>query len=273
MRIAPVAALILWLLAGAAAPPARADTTLHQRVTSQFSPDRSPVSRKVILYVKGQRVRLEGDAWRRKPTLILFDPGVIVRLDHEKKTYMKIALKDLENVLKDADKIVRGVDELMGGKESRPEPRYRLEPTDVHERVNGYLCRVYALRRDNRDKDRGRVWITQESDAGKELYPIQRKIAAVAANLLPSIDPKLLNELERIGGTAVRILLMGKSGPFGPIQTDLVVEKIDRRPLEDSLFQVPAGYREDAVPREQSPGGRKPSALERRLKALEKLFQ
>jgi hypothetical protein len=54
-----------------------------------------------------------------------------------------------------------------------------------------------------------------------------------------------------------------------------VVEKIDPRKLDESLFEVPEGYREDKDPDEQKAGGRtrKPSAVERQLKTLQKLFR
>lgn len=275
MRTPWRAAWILTLAAGFVARPAWADVTLHQRVTFQFPADRSETLRRVIFYAKGRRARFEGDAWRRKPTIFQFDKGLILRLDPQKKTFTKVALKDLENVLKDVDKIVRGVDELLGKKKTRPRPQYLLEPTGVREAVNGFQSRIYLVRRGDHDKVRTKVWITRESDAGKEIYALQREIANISANLLLPMDQRIFDELERVGGTAVRILLLGKTGAFGPIRTDMVVEKIDRRPLEDSLFAVPEGYREDVDLNNQKPDGmrRKPSALERRLRALQRLFQ
>ncbi|MFQ5915914.1 MAG: hypothetical protein ACE5JS_22290 [Nitrospinota bacterium] len=269
------AAWIVPLAVGLIVPSAWADVTLHQRVTLQFAGDRTETQRKVIFYAKGRRARFEGDAWRRKPTIIQFDRGLILRLDPRKKTFTKVALKDLGNVLKDADNIIRGVDELMSRKKAHTRRRYRLKPVDVRVRVNGFLSRVYVARRDNHDKVRAKVWVTQESDAGKEVYAIQREIANVAANLLLPMDPRLLDELQRVGGTAVRILLLGKTGAFGPTQTDIVVEKIDRRPLDESFFDVPDGYSEDLDLRDPMPDGmrRNPSALELRLRALQKLFQ
>ncbi len=267
-----VSFLFVWLVA--AAPPAGADVTLHQRFTVQFTPDRTETPRRVIFYGKGRRARFEGDAWRKKPTIFQFDKGLVLRLDPKKKTFIKVTLKDLENVLKDVEKIVKGVDEMLSGKKSdRRRARYRLKPTDVWKSVNGFRCRMYVVRRGKKNEIRAKVWITRESDAAKEYYALQREIANVAGNLLPPVDPELLDELERVGGTAVRIVLLGKSGLFGPIRTDMVVEKIDRRPLDDSLFEIPKGYRENAdqKARDADPTKRKPSALERRFKALQKL--
>jgi hypothetical protein len=257
-----------------AAPPATADVALHQRVIFQFTPGQNEKPRKVIFYAKGRRARLEGDAWRKKPTIIQFDKGVIVRLNPAKKTFTQIDLKDLENAAKGVSKIVKGLDEILSGKKpGRRKGRYRLEPTDVREKVSGFASRMYTVRRNGKGKIRAKVWITKESEGGREIYALQREITGVAANLLPLMDPKLIDELERVGGTAVKILLLGKTGAFGPVRTEMIVEKIGREPLKDSLFEVPPGYRENA----DSPGSiaskRKPSSLEKRLKALQKLFQ
>ncbi len=276
LRLLSAALGILSLAPGWVAQPAWADVTLHQRVTFQFSGERSRAPRKVIFYAKGRRARFEGDGWRKKPTLVQFDRGLIVRLDPKRKTYTKILLSDLENVLKDVNKIIKGVDEfLAGGKSVRRKKGYRLEPTDERERVHGLEARMYVLRQGKKNKVQAKIWITGESDAGKEIYALQRDIAKVSANLMAPMDRMLFDELERIGGTAVRILLLGKVGAFGPVRTDWMVEKIDRRGLDDSLFEVPEGYREEKDPDAQWVGGakRKPSAIERRLRTLRKLFR
>jgi len=59
------------------------------------------------------------------------------------------------------------------------------------------------------------------------------------------------------------------------MRTDWVVVKIDRRELDESLFEIPEGYREEKDPDERKTGGRtkKPSAVERQLKTLKKLFR
>ena len=59
------------------------------------------------------------------------------------------------------------------------------------------------------------------------------------------------------------------------MRTDWVVVKIDRRELDESLFEVPEGYREEKDPDEQTAGERtrKPSAVERQMKTLQKLFR
>ncbi|MFQ5692300.1 MAG: hypothetical protein ACE5IM_04565 [Nitrospinota bacterium] len=276
MRIPLGASLLVLLVLGPAVPRAGADVTLRQRITLRFPQDATETPRRVVFYAKGDRVRFEGDAWRKKPTIFQFDKGLVLRLDPRKKTYTKVALKDLENVFKDTVRIVRGVDEMVGGKRTGGgNSPLRLKPTEIREPVNGFGARVYLLRGTRPDKPRVKIWITRDSDAGREVYPLQRKIANISANLLLSLDPRLYDELERVGGTAVRILVLGKVGAFGPIRTDMVVESIDRRPLDDALFEVPPGYRGDAGLKERNthPNGRRPSAMERRLKALLKLFQ
>ncbi len=109
--------------------------------------------------------------------------------------------------------------------------------------MHGLNARLHLLRQGKKAKVRAKIWITPESDAGKEIYILQRDIAKISANLLAPMDRMLFDELERGGGTAVRILLLGKTGAFGPVRTDWVVEKIDRRKLDESLFEVPEGYR------------------------------
>lgn len=256
----------LWLLSLTPGwpPPVSADTTLHQRVTFRFPDDRSRPPLKVIFYAKGRRARFEGDGWRKKPTIIRFDKGLILRLDPNRNTYTKIPIKDLEEVLKGVKNIVKGVDEfLTGGKSTRRKKAYRLEPTDVTDKVHGLDARLHLLRQGKKNPVRAKIWITPKSDAGKEIYVLQRDIAKISANLLAPMDRMLFNELERVGGTAVRILLLGKTGAFGPVRTDWVVEKIDRRELDESLFEAPEGYREDQDPEEDRAGRqtRKPSAV------------
>ena len=275
MRVLPPA---MWLLLLAPGWPtaARADVTLHQRVTFRFRDARSRPPLKVIFYAKGRRARFEVDGRRKKPTIVRFDKGLILRLDPKRKTYAKIPIKDLEDVLKGVRNIVKGVDKfLAGGKSARRKKAYRLVPTAETDKVHGLDARVHLLRQGKKDKVRAKIWITPESDAGKEIYILQREIARISANLLAPMDPLLFDELERIGGTAVRILLLGKMGAFGPVRTDWVVEKIDRRELDKSLFEVPEGYREEKDPDEPKAGGRrrKPSAVERQLKTLKKLFR
>ena len=269
-------AIWILLLAPGWPPPLWADVTLHQRVTFRFLDARSRPPLKVIFYAKGRRARFEGDGWRKKPTIVRFDKGLILRLDPKRKAYTKIPIKDLEDILKGVTKIVKGVDEfLAGGKSTRRKKAYRLVPTAETDKVHGLDARVYLLRQGKKDKVRAKIWITPESDAGKEIYILQRDIAKISAHLLAPMDRMLFDELERIGGTAVRILLLGKTGAFGPVRTDWVVEKIDRRELDESLFEVPEGYREEKDPDEQTAGGRtrKPSAVERQMKTLQKLFR
>jgi hypothetical protein len=112
----------MWLLLLAPGWPtaARADVTLHQRVTFRFRAARSRPPLKVIFYAKGRRAWFEVDGRRKKLTIVRFDKGLILRLDPRRKTYAKIPIKDLEDVLKGVRNIVKGVDEFLAGGKSTP---------------------------------------------------------------------------------------------------------------------------------------------------------
>lgn len=253
-------------------PMAQADVTLVQRISLSFPYKSTNTHQKLLLFAKGQRVRFEGNRWHKKPTIIQFDRLLILRLNTEKKTYIKINILDLQGLFNDTDRIVGGVDEILSGKRKLMNRKYQFEPSGHRDTIGNKNTQIYWLRGAGQ-KVLAKAWIAKDTDAGKTIYPLQRKIIKLPLNLLGPLHTKLLDELERIGGTAMRILLTEKRGVFGPTRTDIIVERIDRNFLDPALFEVPANYREETWSFDIDKNkNKKLLSIKHRLEIFRKLF-
>ncbi len=251
---------------------AQADVSIVQRISLTFPYKPAITHQNLLFFTKGQRVRFEGNRWHKKPTIIQFDRLLILRLNTEEKTYIKIKIQDLQNLFNNKDKIVGGVDEILSGKKKLVNRKYRFESSGRRDTISNKNTQMYWLRGADQ-KIRAKAWIAKDIDAGKTIYPLQRKIIKLPINLLGPLNPTLLGELERIGGTAMRILFNEKEGVFGPIRTDIIVERIDQDFLDAAMFEVPANYREETLTRGiAKKRDRELSLIERRLEIFRKLF-
>ena len=157
---------------------AQADVSIVQRISLTF-PYKPAITHHILLFfTKGQRVRFEGNRWHKKPTIIQFDRLLILRLNTEEKTYIKIKIQDLQNLFNNKDKIVGGVDEILSGKKKLVNRKYRFESSGRRDTISNKNTQMYWLRGADQ-KIRAKAWIAKDIDAGKTIYPLQRKIRQV----------------------------------------------------------------------------------------------
>lgn len=157
----------------------------------------------------------------RTMTVFSIDPG--------EKTYFRV---DIQNL---------GQDQPVVGEMARAmKQSITITPSDEVRKIAGYTCRKYTV---SSMMGSGEYWASKEVKAYPYLKSSAEKMGrAMAAN--PMFARMNLGDLiARIEGFPVRTVMnvMGAT-------TTVTLKHIESRDLDKALFQIPAGYAEEAMP-------------------------
>jgi hypothetical protein len=164
-----------------------------------------------------------------KIMIMHFDKKIMVRLDPVAKTYSEMDM-----------------DEMGGGKQMAkipPEQRKMMEsmmqsmqvtPTDETRVINGYKCRKYLV---SFMMMNGEYWLSKDVKGYEELKSIGAKMAKNFENNPMLKQMNVAAMMDKLDGFPVQTVtqVMG-----GSVTSTLV--KMEKKPLSDDLFKVPAGY-------------------------------
>lgn len=135
-------------------------------------------------------------------------------------------------------------------------PQVEARKTAAKEKIAGYDCVRWDILRDG--VKTGEIWATpwKAAGVGKEDFAVLRDLnqflatlhAASPATRDISRGGDLVGDMDRVDGFPVRI----RHFEDGVLASESTLESLDKRKLESTLFEVPAGY----TKREFGPSGR-----------------
>lgn len=240
-----------------------ADLTIHQVDKWSMEGEGKETTERVTLYIKGKMIRLEQAPGRA--VIIRYTDKKMIELEPEEKSYTEVSLEALKKMAELASGLIKGLEEITGRKPEAKEPSgqaLRVIRTGERRTISGFPCELYRV---EGKEFSGEFWVTQATDAGRELYPIQKEMAEFTKEIAPAVDRDVVGELERIGGTVIQSM-MRFQGPAGKMTMESRVERILRSPLSEGLFYPPADFRRKADVKDPKDSPEK--ALEELIKGL-----
>ncbi len=193
--------LPLWIVCvGLVAGPARADLTLHYRVTTAGDPSRPALEEEQIRMLKGPRARQDeieksptGD--RRHVVLTLLDAGVLDRLDMERKLFDEMPLREMAIPSHDGESASRDASRAVSVDGPRiVKARFKIKPSHEKRVMQGYACRRYdgEMTLDLQDRgsgrrSRSRMTLTLWTSDAPELIQAQSEEQAFSRALLSTM--------------------------------------------------------------------------------------
>jgi len=206
-------------------------------------------------YMPRMMKMVEGDAGRFM--ILRLDKELMIMGDPKEKNYYQMTFDEMEQMVKGVDAAMseqmeamkeqlaqlpeeqRKMAEEMMASRTRKEPKVEVTKTGESSTISGYACTKYLVKHDGQHAST--VWATKDItgfDVMKsDMEEFARRMKAMMKNL-GSKDPSGM--LEGVDGF--------------PIQTETkdgwktVVTKVDQASTPAAEFEVPAGYKKEAMP-------------------------
>jgi hypothetical protein len=234
-------------------------------------------------YVEGDRVRLQGtsreaDGVAEGTVLFRPKPEALIFLDANEKSYMEMTRDDakrigasieaarsqmaaqLDKMTPEQRAIVEQAMAGVGGVGKGPKPKKAHEPakataTGASDKVGEWTCKVY-------DVSRGTTKIAEAcvaswGDLGFTQADVDglRKLSAFQHQLFTEVNvegfdaapgTEAFEVMDQVQGFPVRVRTVATKQPLA-----MHVVKVERKPLDAKLFEVPAGYTKRAMDEEE----------------------
>lgn len=239
--------------------------------TRDLRSDRSEVMT-TLTYLGKDQFALDSRSAEGEHTTTIYDAAqnVIYHVDHDSKSYVRIDQETLERIgaqmntameqmkeqmaqMPEAQrKQVEQMMQSMGGVgDTGHTVEWTVKETNEKQTLAGHGCRRYELLADG--EKRSDVWATPWMEAGmpKESFDVLRKFATFFQQIAAS-NPMLaramesqggaLQGLDRVDGFPVRVV----DYDDGMQTLETTTTSYEKRKVDDSMYQVPAGYEQKA---------------------------
>jgi hypothetical protein len=231
MAIQAAAALLIAAVASVPATDgARAPVYFEQQTETLVDGQPSGPTLRSRAWIAGRKLRLEReDAPAGSALIIRLDQGRALRVDAERHVVSQI---DLDQELTQS-RIEMGVaGDLMGG-------RVRVAPLKAPRRIAGFDCRGHRIETDAGSVD---VWMTSDLPLDAQVFSEFLQWLGADESMGPYLDA-----LRRLPGfpleTHSRLQISGRR-----VETRSKVTRVRVEAVDESLFEVPAGYRQETEP-------------------------
>jgi hypothetical protein len=243
-----VAFTILLLLG---AQGASAGTELATETRSPAAGDRV---RKATAFFDGPRMRIDADDGRR--TIVYRgDRETVWIIDHKKANYIEFerptaaalasqAQAQLDRLAPEQRAAVDGAIDVAAGAEV---PGIEVRETGVRDRIHGIPCKEVELSRDDQ-RIADACWASYADagvapgsfDAVREVQALlQDSVAGLIPGKLRRDGLALLDSFGQLDGVPLR----ARSYRQGQLETETLVTRIESKPLPESNFGIPKGYK------------------------------
>ncbi len=247
MKIALTSRLIPILLCGlaiAAAQPAPAaaqglfskDLTLHETTTGGMGGGTNVTTTTYLSDNAMKRSSSDGN-----DTIIRFDTGTMISIDHKKKTYTEMTMAELQAMLDKAAGAMQQMDgetaaamrKMMGG--GNGNISFSVAKVGPGEPIAGYATEKYLVK----GPVEMEIWAAPDVKVPAAYYDAMK--ARMRPN--PLFDmAKMYDEFKKINGMALKSVstmkMMGRE-----MTTTTIVNSVEKGPVPASTFAVPAGYK------------------------------
>jgi len=240
-----VLAVLLVFCFALGAVSARADVYMKQKThTGSFTVmgRTQPEKDEIVVYWLGQnRARTDHD--NGKSTIFLSDKGMLISLDHNKKTYMEMPLdigKAMDEALAGKGEEGQKVAGLMKGLTKGMMGGMTVKVTETGEtkKIGSWSCRKYIIdMKMSMGETSSEAWATEDLKIDAKLY-------LTAANAMMASQPgfqDIIKEMQKVKGVVVYQTSTAKVMGSDVMTTIELVECGDKTPPAGS-YEVPAGY-------------------------------
>ncbi|QTA83078.1 DUF4412 [Desulfonema limicola] len=137
-------------------------------------------------------------------------------LNTDDKMYLEMKMNDVGNI---PEGLKKGI---------------KVTPTNETRKIAGYNCRKYKISFMKREYEE---WLSKEVNGYEELKSIDKKLSRIIRQN-PLFQMGIIGKMDKLDGFPVQMIM-----PLGNGMTKIItLKKIDRRPLDSSVFKVPKGY-------------------------------
>ncbi|MBI3939947.1 MAG: DUF4412 domain-containing protein [Acidobacteria bacterium] len=212
------------------------DVTLHETTTSSGMPMGGGKESRATSYFSGNAMRHSSDA---ADTIIRYDQGKIITVDHKKKTYTEITLQDLQRALESAaagmnmkKEEMEAMRQMMG----QTTGETTVTKQGPGEAIAGYSTEKYLVKMPMLEMQ---IWTASDLAVPAVYYDAMK--LSMPPN--PMFDMgKMYDEFKKIKGMTVKTV-MNMSMMGMNMSTTTVVTSVEKGKIPASTFDVPAGYK------------------------------
>jgi hypothetical protein len=213
------------LLATLAAPP---DVYFEQTTVTRTDGQAAGPGVSSRVWVKGRRLRLEGETPRGPAFLLQLDAGQAYRLDPERQVAVRI---DMTRLRSRSQMDSSAASDLMG---NAAEGDVRTVPLALPRTIAGYTCRGFRLTGESLTLD---VYVAREVPVGLDAFE-----GLVEWSGAGEAMAGFLAEMRKLPGfpleSRARVLVRGQT-----LETVSTITKVLVGPQPSALFDPPAGWR------------------------------
>jgi len=248
---------------------ARADVTLRMKITEDVGSESPEVSQGVA-YVAADRMaqRLESDGETAENDVIFrADRDVMWFVDHEDKTYRQIdrasieafaakmnaAMGQMKQQLAGLPPEQRAMMEknlgaMMPGAAPKPAPKVEYRKTSETKSISGFDCTKYEQVVDGKVEQL--LWVAPNAAIGFSAadQAVFGKMGDFMQRMFSAMGPAVGKEIGDEFGAVSKLggwpILTQTLGDEGKVEDETLVESITNDKLADSLFEVPADYKQ-----------------------------
>ena len=209
-------------------PVAYGDMYWDSTETTKGIPGQENQSQILKTYITANASRAEK---KGEITILNFDKMISYEINTEDKTYTR---NDLREMLKMPEMDEAQTAQLKEMLKQMAEST-QIVPTDEMKDISGYKCQRYDVQM---MMAKGEYWISKNVEGYSELKAFNEKMANAFKNA-PMV--KLMNMsgiLNKLDGFPIMTIMTVMGGT-----TTTTVNKIERKPLDKSLFTIPSGYK------------------------------
>jgi hypothetical protein len=228
-----------FLLYGVSTPIARAqDLTLHETTSSTGMAGKGASNTTQTRYITS--TAMKNTSTSGLDTIIQLAEGKIISIDNGKKTYSEMTVKQLNEMLAklassgeggENAEAMAAMRKMMG----QVSDSFTVTKAGPGENIAGYSTEKYVIS----GMLNMEIWAAPDLKM-PALYYDAMKLQAVKN---PMFDmSKLYDEMKKIQGTPLKTVITMKMMNM-EMKTTSVVTSVEKTPIPESVFQVPAGYK------------------------------
>lgn len=218
-------------------------------------------------YAQGGKMRIESGG--PQDTFAIFRDETIYTVDPKDKTYIAMdrptmqqlaaqlnpALKMLQEQMANMSPEQRAQAERMLGNKlpgSKPEPVEEIRKSSRTGKVAGYSCTYVEILEDGVLQSEACVAPPRDLPGSKELYDAGLKVAALVKDMMASVDSPWLKQMtnselenfQKLGGLPLLTRTFDEGKPIH----EATLQSLRTEPLAATLFEIPAGYKQQDLP-------------------------
>jgi hypothetical protein len=177
--------------------------------------------------------------------IIRLDKGVIWSIDHEKKEYAEHSITDMD------------IEPETGEEQEMPPANFKVVRTGEKKKILNKDCEEVIVTMDAEDEEgtmalKQTMWVTTEMAGYQEIQKFQQQMsgsdfaassAMMGGNKKSYEDfKKKISEIEGFPLEITMEMAVGAEGMSFSFVTHSEVTKIETKPINDKVFEIPTGY-------------------------------